>query len=115
MPSPNPARIAVLLDYQNVLQRGHWLYGRGKEPYQCVPEPALVADLLARRRRVPSEATSILVFRGRPNPKHEPRPARANDAQSQQWERRDGRIEVRSRQLFYRNWPHDPRWRRALT
>ena len=65
MPSPNPARIAVLLDYQNVLQRGHWLYGRGKEPYQCVPEPALVADLLARRRRVPSEATSILVFRDR--------------------------------------------------
>lgn len=60
-------------------------------------EPALVADLLAERRRVPSEVTSIQVFRGRPNPKHEPRPARANDAQRQQGERRDERVTARLR------------------
>jgi hypothetical protein len=48
--APERARVAVLLDYQNVLQRGHYLYGHGKETYQCVPEPSLIADTLAGKR-----------------------------------------------------------------
>jgi hypothetical protein len=35
---PNPARIAVLLDYQNVWLVGHAQYGRGCETFQGVPE-----------------------------------------------------------------------------
>jgi hypothetical protein len=107
VPTPDNARVAVFLDYQNVLQRGHGLYGRGKESYQCVPEPALVADMLASKRHVPSEAISILVFRGRPDPRKEPVLASANDRQKQQWERRDRRVKVVSHPLFYRNWPRD--------
>ena len=65
---PNPARIAVLLDYQNVWLVGHGQYGRGCESFQSVPEPAKLADLIASRRDVPSKATAIGVFRGRPDP-----------------------------------------------
>ena len=110
VPTPDKARVAVFLDYQNVLQRGHGLYGRGKESNQCVPEPALVADMLASKRHVPSEAISILVFRGRPDPRKEPVLASANDRQKQQWERRDRRVKVVSHPLFYRNWPRDAPW-----
>ena len=74
---PNPARIAVLLDYQNVWLVGHAQYGRGCETFQGVPEPAKLADLIASRRDVPSKVTAIGVFRGRPDPRHEPRPASA--------------------------------------
>lgn len=57
-----PERVAVFLDYQNVHLTGHNLFGIG-EPYRCVPEPALIADLLASRRNVPSAATAIRVYR----------------------------------------------------
>src|SRR5262245_18854132 len=83
VPTTDKARVAIFLDYQNVLQRGHDLYGRGKESYQCVPEPSLVADMLAHQRDVPSEATSILVFRGRPDSRKEPTLASAHDKQKQ--------------------------------
>jgi hypothetical protein len=108
MSSPETARIAVLLDFENVHRVGHGLCGRGREIYQCVPEPSLIADMIARRRKVPSTATSIQVFRGRPNPAFEPTAASANDRQAQQWERRDGRVRVQKHQLFYRDWPKNP-------
>jgi hypothetical protein len=108
MAAPEPARIAVLLDFENVHRVGHGLYGRGKEKYQCVPEPALIADKIAGRRKVPSVATSIQVFRGRPNPAFERTAASANDKQAQVWERRDQRVRVRRHQLFCRDWPKAP-------
>jgi NYN domain len=103
-----PQRVAVFLDYQNVLQVGHGLYARGREVHQCVPEPSLVADLIARRRNVPSEVTDILVYRGRPNPLHEPTLAQSNDRQAAQWTRRDPRVRMIRHPLYYRNWPDDP-------
>ncbi len=108
MPDPEPARIAVLLDFENVHRVGHGLYGRGQETYECVPEPSLIADKIAKRRNVPSVATSIQVFRGRPNPAFEPVSASANDKQAHLWERRDPRVRVRRHQLFYRDWPKGP-------
>jgi NYN domain len=108
MSSSATARIAVLLDFENVQRVGHGLYGRGKPLYQCVPEPVLVADLIARRRNVASRATVIRVFRGRPNPEFERQAASANDKQRQLWERRDARVRVHSHPLFYRDWPKGP-------
>lgn len=108
MPSTETARVAVLLDFENVHRVGHGLYAHGREIYQCVPEPSLIADLIAKRRNVPSTVTSIQVFRGRPNPAFEPTAASAYDKQAQQWERRDGRVRVRRHQLFYRDWPKGP-------
>jgi hypothetical protein len=103
-----PESVAVFLDYQNVLQVGHGLFARGRDVHQCVPEPSLVADLIARRRNTPSQVTDIYVYRGRPNPLHEPMLAQANDRQKSQWERRDQRVRVIRHPLYYRNWPRDP-------
>jgi NYN domain len=100
-------QVAVFLDFQNVHLTGHGLYGAGVEPYRRVPDPTRVADLIVRRRRRPSEAAAIRVYRGRPDPNHQPVPAAANDAQASQWSR-DPRVQVIRRQLNYRDWPNRP-------
>jgi hypothetical protein len=102
------ARVAVFLDHQNVIQVGHGLYGRGRDVRQCIPEPSLVADLIARRRNVPSNVTAIRAYGGRPSPVHEPDLAGVNDRQASTWKRRDPRIEMIRRPLSYRGWPDDP-------
>ena len=61
-------RIAVFLDFQNVHLVGRSLFDNGLEPHRCVPDPARVADLIASRRRRPSAAAAIRVYRGRPDP-----------------------------------------------
>jgi hypothetical protein len=86
---------------------GHSLYGSGSELYRCVPDPARLADLIASRRSRPSTAAAIHVYRGRPDPNHQPTPTAANDAQASQWSR-DPRVEVTRRQLNYRDWPNLP-------
>ena len=65
-----PENIAVFLDFQNVHLTGHDLYGGGSQPYRCVPDPARLADLIAARRKRPSAAAEIRVYRGRPDPNH---------------------------------------------
>jgi hypothetical protein len=102
-----PENIAVLLDFQNVHLTGHGLYGGGSESYRCVPDPARLADLITGRRKRPSAATAVHVYRGRPDPNHQPVPTAANDAQASQWTR-DQRVQVIRRQLNYRNWPGSP-------
>lgn len=47
------------------------------------------------------------MYRGRPDPNHQPLPTAANDAQSSQWTR-DPRVQVIRRQLNYRDWPNTP-------
>ena len=106
----NPAmseRLALFLDFQNVHLTGHGVYGSGVEPYRCVPHPSRLADIIASRRRRPSTAVQIRVYRGRPDPNHQPVPAAANDAQASHW-CRDPRVRVIRRQLNYRNWPKVP-------
>ncbi len=99
--------IAVFLDFQNVHLTGHGLFGGGCELYRCVPDPARVGALIASRRRRPSEAAAIRVYRGRPDPNRQPTPAAANDAQASQWSR-DPRVHVVRRMLNYRSWPDRP-------
>lgn len=100
-------RIAVLIDYQNVHLVGHGLFGGGQKPYRCVPDPVRVADLIASRRQRASVTAAIRVYRGRPDPNHQPKVTAANDAQKAQWER-DRRVQVIRRQLNYRGWPQLP-------
>jgi hypothetical protein len=102
-----PEDVAILLDFQNVHLTGHGLYGGGSEPYRHVPDPARLADLIASRRNRPSTASAVYVYRGRPDPNHQPVPTAANDAQASQWER-DPRVQVIRRQLNYRGWPGLP-------
>ena len=100
-------RVAVFVDFQNAHLVGHSLFGGGLSPYRCVPDPARVGDLIASRRRRPSTATAIRVYRGRPDPNHQRRVTAANDAQKAGWER-DRRVQVIRRQLNYRGWPNQP-------
>jgi hypothetical protein len=98
-------RVAVFIDFQNAHLVGHGLFGSGSELFRCVPDPVKVADLIAARRGRPSAATAIRVYRGRPDPNHQPRVTASNDAQAAQWTR-DRRVQVIRRQLNYRDWPN---------
>jgi hypothetical protein len=102
-----PESVAVFLDFQNVHLTGHGLFGGGVEPYRGVPDPVRLADLVASRRIRPSVASAIRVYRGRPDPDHQPLPTAANDAQASQWSR-DARVHLVRRQLNYRGWPGVP-------
>jgi hypothetical protein len=104
---PVAENIAVLLDFQNVHLTGHGVFGRGCKPYRCVPDPIRLADLIASRRKRPSKAAAIHVFRGQPQVQHEPVPAAANEAQAALWTR-DPRVRMFRRQLNYREWPDRP-------
>jgi hypothetical protein len=53
---------------------------RRRQPYECVPRPAHIADLIAARRRRPSRAAAVRVYRRRPDPNHQPKPTAANVA-----------------------------------
>ena len=97
-------RIAVFLDYQNVLQTGHGLYGvHGTRDYENAPHPVRVAELIAERRARPSEAAAIRVYRGQPVSTFQPRPAATYEAQMSHWTR-DARVHVHSRPLRYPGW-----------
>jgi uncharacterized LabA/DUF88 family protein len=101
-------RVALFLDFQNIHLVGHGLFAKyGTPPYFCVPDPRQIADLIERRRTRPSEVTAIRVYRGRPDPNHQPMPTSANDAQAAAWTR-DSRVHMVRRQLNYRDWPDVP-------
>ncbi len=100
-------RVAVYLDYQNVHLTGRDTYARGRETYECVPEPSMIADMIGSRRP-DSQVVAVNVYRGRPDPRHEPKPASANDQQANQWQRRDSRVKMVRRPLTYRRWPDHP-------
>jgi uncharacterized LabA/DUF88 family protein len=100
-------RVAIFLDFQNVPLVGHKLFANGSELYRCVPDPVRVADLVASRRKRPSIAASIRVYRGRPDPRNQPQVAASNDAQASEWTR-DRRVAKVRRMLNYRGWPRLP-------
>jgi uncharacterized LabA/DUF88 family protein len=102
------AHVALYLDFENVHRVGHGLYARGRERYTCVPEPSLIADLIAARRPQDTEIKVIRVYRGLPNSRLEPEAASSNAQQANQWERRDPRVRMIRRPLAYRGWPDHP-------
>jgi uncharacterized LabA/DUF88 family protein len=103
-----PDHVALYLDFENVHRVGHGLYARGRERYTCVPEPSLIANLIAERRQPDTEITVIRAYRGLPNSRLEPEAASSNSQQSNQWERRDPRVRMVRRPLAYRGWPDHP-------
>lgn len=102
-----PAQAALYLDFENVHRVGRGLYARGRESYECVPEPSLIADLIAQRRQ-DTEIVAVCVYRGLPSSRLEPEAASANDQQANQWQRRDPRVRMVRRPLAYRRWPDHP-------
>ncbi|GAA4233629.1 hypothetical protein GCM10022254_36510 [Actinomadura meridiana] len=101
-------RVALFLDFQNVHLVGHGLFESfGTPPYCCVPDPVRLAAIIQERRLRTSQVTDVRVYRGRPDPHHQPTPSSANDAQAAEWSR-DPRVDVIRRLLNYRGWPKEP-------
>jgi len=99
--------VALLLDFQNVHLVGRGLYSPGLPAHRCVPNPGRIADIIEQRRARASTISAIRVYRGRPDPNHQPRVAGSNDAQAAQWSR-DPRVQMTRRMLNYRGWPELP-------
>jgi len=104
-----PDRVLVFIDYQNV-------HGWAKRQFHAVNadpavghfDPLELSQLLVARRKRPSIVSGVRVYRGRPNPDHQPRAAAANDRQAAEWER-SGRVTVVRRPLRYpQDWPETP-------
>ena len=94
-------KVAVFLDYENVHRTGHQLFANVGEPlYETVVNPLQVAERLVAKRRDGGMLSSVNVFRGRPVPAYQPKPASANDVQAAAWEV-DERVTVIRRDLKY--------------
>lgn len=93
--------VAVFLDYENVHRTGHQLFaGVGQPRYETVVNPLMIAERLVQKRKHGGSLASVHVFRGRPVPALQPRPASANDTQAAAWET-DERVRVVRRDLKY--------------
>lgn len=80
-------RVAVFIDYENVHRTGHQMYaGIGQQRYETVVDPVAISERLVAKRRFGGEISAVNVYRGRPVPAHQPRPASANDLQAAAWE-----------------------------
>src|SRR5690242_6416723 len=97
-------RVAVFLDYQNVHLAAHEQFcRRGTPVHAALVHPLRAADRILKRRRRGGELTAVHLYRGRPNPEHQPTLAAVNDAQTMEWDR-DARVRVVRRNLHYRGW-----------
>ncbi|MGW5154507.1 NYN domain-containing protein [Nonomuraea wenchangensis] len=101
-------RVEVFLDYQNVHLAAHECFAPrfGVPVHQTLVHPLAVAERIVEKRKHGGLLQGVRVFRGRPNPEHEPTPAAANDAQSAAWSR-DPRVTMIRRPLNYRGWPEE--------
>ncbi len=76
-------KVAVFLDYENVHRTGHHLFaGVGEPLYETVVHPLEIAELLLAKRKNGGILSAVNVFRGRPVPAYQPKPASANDVQT---------------------------------
>lgn len=101
-----PDRIAVFIDYENVHRTGHQRFaGVGENKYETVVDPLKIAERIVGGRTLAGELGSVWVFRGRPVPANQPRPASANDMQAAAWET-DPRVHLVRRDLKY-DWYDD--------
>lgn len=94
-------RVAVFLDYENVHRTGHQLFAYSGQPkYATAVDPVRIAEKIVAKRRNGGLLTSIRVFRGRPVPEFQPKPASANDTQAAAWSQ-DVRVVLKRRDLKY--------------
>lgn len=100
-----PNRAAVFLDYQNC-------WAAIREAIVGVPtgtprsgqfDPIALADHILKRKAEFHSLVGVWVYRGRPDPRRDPRGHTANLRQSQTWEARG--VQVRTRALQYPRHP----------
>ncbi len=102
--------VAIVIDYQNAHHRAHDGYSPGRPMSAALLDPALLADaVMAARTRArahefdsPDELATILVFRGLPSNRRNPRGYAAVLREAAEWER-DPRVKAHLRPLSYRS------------
>lgn len=102
---PMPERAAVFLDYQNCWAaiREAMVGVRTGTPRSGQFDPLALASLLLTRKTQAHSLVGVWTYRGRPDPRRDPRGHTANLRQSQAWAA--GGVHVRTRALQY---PRDP-------
>ena len=94
-------RVVVFVDYQNAHASGHGLYCDAFDPiYNCLIDPLKLGELLVARRAPGGTLKEVRVYRGRPDPRKEPRLTAANDKHFDAW-KSDVRVMVKRRPLMY--------------
>ncbi|MBI3430185.1 MAG: NYN domain-containing protein [Actinobacteria bacterium] len=101
-------RTVVIIDYQNLHLVGAGLFEPFKQRHECLVHPVKYAEqvLLTRNHRLDNGEWSatlskVLVYRGLPSSKHEPKLYARNQAQKSEWER-DRKVKVTLRPLKYK-------------
>ena len=98
-------RVIVYVDYQNVYNWARRMFvdnPKDAKPVEGHIRPEKLGELLVGRRQRPGALEQVRVYRGRPNPAREPKATRANDRQTDSWQRHD-RVKVIRRDLKYRD------------
>lgn len=94
--------VTVFIDYQNLHMSAHEMWcAFGSPPESCLPHPVKVAEEIVANRAPGGTLTAIHVYRGRPDPRKEPRLTQATDRQTQAWLNDDPRLNVHRRPLRY--------------
>ncbi len=102
-------RATVIIDYQNVYQIGTDVFGSNSISGAGFVHPLRYADEIIRIRNQSqpmATLSKVLVYRGLPSLKHEPKANAWNQAQMSEWER-DPRVKVTHRPLKY-DYQRDP-------
>jgi hypothetical protein len=101
-------RTVVIIDYQNLHLVGVGLFEPSKQRHECLVHPLNYAEqvVLTRNLRLekdeqPATLLKVLVYRGLPSSKHDPKLYARNQAQKSEWER-DRKVKVTLRPLKYK-------------
>lgn len=93
--------ITVFVDYQNVHITGHQRYCHaGAQIHECLLHPVRLAERIIAKRAPGGVLHQVRVYRGKPDPRKEPRLASANDQHFSEWIK-DPRVEMKRRVLQY--------------
>lgn len=99
-------RVVVFVDYQNVHGWARRLFlDDGTETSKGHIFPGQLGELIVSRRSRSSTLEDVRVYRGRPNPERQPGAARANDRQTNDWER-SGVTVIRRNLMYPPNYPN---------
>lgn len=102
------ARVAVLLDYQNVHLTARDVFAPpGADATSTLVHPRRFAERVLAARRSPGSLAAVWVYRGIPSNARQPRLHAAAEAQRAEWTR-DRRVVVHYRSLRYGKRPGDP-------
>lgn len=102
-------RAAVVVDYQNIHLTAHTLFAKpGEAKHETLIHPlhfanALITERNNRQREghPPAELQRVLIYRGQPVSKHEPKQYGRTEAQKAAWNASDPRVDVHYRPLRY--------------